>query len=141
MPLQSVDRVVELADLALAAAMVGGAVAGMTAGWMSKRNPILAVCASMVGIIGGLWIGSLMGRLFAGFADGGMVKACAGSLCTALVAGLAGALPTAFLVGGTITFLALRHVRQRPPPYRTGFKAFGYGLAAGVLAATAWLLI
>ena len=142
MPLQAVDRVVDIADLAVAAAMVGGAVAGATAGWMSKRNVILTLCAAMVGIIGGLWIGSLMGRLFPDASQaGGMIKAGVSSLDMAFVAGLAGALPTAFLVGGMITFLALRHVRQRPPPYRTGFKAFGFGLAAGVLAAVGWLLV
>jgi hypothetical protein len=141
MPLYSADRVVELAALAKVAGMVGGAVAGATAGWMSKRNPILALCSGMVGIIGGLWIGSLMGMFYAGAADGGMIVACAGSLCPAVVAGLAGALPTSVLVGGVITLLALRHVRVRPPPYRTGFKAFGYGLLAGVLSAVAWVFL
>ena len=62
------------------------------------------------------------------------------ALPTAVGAGLVGALPAAFLVGGTITFLALRHVRQRPPPYRTGAKAFLFGLFAGVLTAVAWVL-
>lgn len=135
MPLPSADRVVELTALVKAAGMVGGAVAGAAAGWMSKRSPILALCACLLGIIGGLWIGSLMGMLFPGSADGGMISACASSLCPAIIAGLAGALPTSFLVGGMITLLALRHVRQRPPPYRTGFKAFAYGLLAGTLCA------
>lgn len=141
MPLQSVDRAVELAALAKAAALVAGAVAGASAGWMSKRNLILAFCACLVGIIGGLWLGALAGRAFVGLGDNGMVKASVSSIGYAVAAGLAGALPTAFLVGGMITFLALRHVRQRPPPYRTGFKAFGYGLAAGVLAAVGWMLV
>lgn len=141
MPLYAADRVVELAALAQAAGLIGGAVAGATAGWMSKRSPIVALCSGLVGIIGGLWIGTVMGRVFADAADGGMITASARSLLPALAAGLAGALPTAFLVGGVITFLALRHVRQRPPPYRTGFKAFGYGLAAGVLTAIVRLLV
>jgi hypothetical protein len=135
MPLHSADRVVELAALVKAAGMVGGAVAGAAAGWMSKRSPILALCACLLGIIGGLLIGSLMGMLFSGTADGGMISVCPGSLCPAITAGLAGSLPTSFLVGGMITLLALRHVRQRPPPYRTGFKAFACGVIAGTLVA------
>lgn len=139
MPLHTADRVVELAALAHAAAIVGGAVAGATAGWMSKRNPILAMCSGMVGMIGGLWIGSLTGGLIYG-QEGAMISSGLGSLMAALGAGLVGALPSAFLVGGTITFLALRHVRQRPPPYRTGAKAFVFGLLAGLLAAVASVL-
>lgn len=141
MPLQAIDRVVSTTNLVLVAAMVGGAVAGAAAGWMSKRNLILALCAGMVGIIGGLWLGALAGKLFPDATSvGGMLPACPGSICRGVVAGLAGALPASFLVGGVITFLALRHVRQRPPPYATGFKAFGFGLAAGLLAALVLLL-
>ena len=138
MPLHTADRAIELAALAHAAAIVGGAVAGATAGWMSKRNPILAMCSGMVGMIGGLWIGYLTGDLFYGQEK--MISAGVGSLLAALGAGLVGALPAAFLVGGTITFLALRHVRQRPPPYRTGAKAFAFGLLAGILAVVAFTL-
>ena len=136
MPLHTADRVIELAGLAHAAAIVAGAVAGATAGWMSKRYPILALCAGMVGMIGGLWLGSLTGGLFYG-QEGEMVSAGLGSLPVAFGAGLVGALPAAFLVGGMITFLARRHVRQRPPPYRTGAKAFAFGLIAGLLTAVA----
>ena len=139
MPLHTADRVIELAALAHAAAIVGGAVAGASAGWMSKRNPILALCSGMVGMIGGLWLGSLTGSLFYG-QESEMVSAGFCSLLAALGAGLVGALPAAFLVGGTITFLALRHVRQRPPPYRTGAKAFTFGLLAGILTVVAFVL-
>jgi len=139
MPLHTAERIVELAALAHAAAIVGGAVAGATAGWMSKRNSILAMCAGMVGMIGGLWLGSLTGNWFYG-ANGASIVTGLRSLMAAIGAGLVGALPAAFFVGGGITFIALRHVRQRPPPYRTGAKSIGFGLLAGLLAAVASVL-
>jgi hypothetical protein len=126
-----------LAEVARLAAMIAGAVAGALAGWWSKRNALLALCAFMLGIIGGMWVGTGMGYLCYIRADGAecIVKAGPCALCAATLAGLAGAAPTALLIAGVITFLALRHVRQRPPPYRTALRAVLWGSLAGVLCA------
>lgn len=132
-----------LAEVTRLAAMIAGAVAGALAGWFSKRNVLLALCAFMLGIIGGMWVGTGMGHLCYVRADGAECIVPAGpcALCAAALAGLAGALPTAFLIAGVITFLALRHVKQRPPPYRTAFRAFLWGSLAGVVSAAIMAVI
>ena len=90
-------------------------------------------------MIGGLWLGAMTGNWIYG-REGASIVTGLRSLWAALAAGSIGAFPAAFFVGGGITFIALRHVRQRPPPYRTGAKAILFGVLAGLLAAVASVL-
>ncbi len=141
--LDSSSQGVDLAQLALLSAMMAGAVAGAVSGWLSKRNIGLALCTFMIGIMGGLLIGTGMGRWFYVASNGADAVVTAGvcSLCSASVAGLAGAIPTALLIPSLVIFITLRHVRNRPPRVKTGLQAAVAGVITGTLTAIALLLV
>jgi len=124
-------------ELTRLTAMASGAVAGAAAGWFCKRNIGLSLIAFMMGIMGGLSIGTGMGRLLYVTADGidCYVNAGVGCLCSAAVAALAGSVPTALVIAAIITFLALRHMHPRPPRLRTGLLALFCGIVGGLLTA------
>jgi hypothetical protein len=132
-----------LAQLALLAAMMAGAVAGAVAGWLCKRNVGLTLCTFMMGIMGGLLIGTGMSRWLYVTAEGTetLVKAGVCSLCSASLAGLAGSVPTALLIASLVIFLTLRHVKPRPPRVKTGLQAAAAGILAGTLTAVVLLLV
>ena len=134
---------VSLLELTRLAAMIAGAVAGATVGWLSKRNILLSLCAFMLGIMGGMSIGTGMGHLFYMSPDGAesIVKAGFHSLLSVVPAALAGAIPTAFLMALVIAFLALRHMRPRPSPKRTAWTGFFMGVIAGVLGAVVMTIV
>lgn len=134
---------VDLAQLTLLSAMMAGAVAGAVSGWLSKRNIGLALCTFMIGIMGGLLIGTGMGRWFYVSSNGAGAVVTAGvcSLCSASVAGLAGSIPTALLIPSLVIFITLRHVRNRPPRVKTGLQAAVAGVITGTLTAITLLLI
>lgn len=131
------------AQLTLLAAMVSGAVSGALAGWRSKRNVGLALCTFMIGIMGGLLLGTSMGRWLYVGADGNetVLQPTLASTGAAAVAGLAGALPTSLVIPSVVIFIALRHVKNRPPRVKTGLNAFVAGTLVGVLAAVVRLLV
>jgi hypothetical protein len=139
--LDSSSQGVDLAQLALLSAMMAGAVAGAVSGWLSKRNIGLALCTFMIGIMGGLLIGTGMGRWFYVSSNGAVVTAGVCSLCSASVAGLAGSIPTALLIPSLVIFITLRHVRNRPPRVKTGLQAAVAGVITGTLTAITLLLI
>jgi hypothetical protein len=134
---------VSLVELALLAAMMAGAVAGALVGWLCKRNIGLALCTFMIGIMGGLLFGTWMGRwcYVSSEGAGAFVRAGAGSFGSAVLAGLAGSVPTAFFIPAVVIFIALRHVRNRPPRVKTGLIAAAAGVAAGVLTAVVLLFV
>lgn len=141
--LDSSSQGVDLAQLALLSAMMAGAVAGAVAGWLSKRNIGLSLCTFMIGIMGGLLIGTGMGRWIYVSANGAdtVVKAGVCSLCSASVAGLAGSIPTALLIPSLVIFITLRHVRNRPPRVKTGLQAAVAGVITGTLTAITLLIV
>lgn len=123
-------------DLAITSALLAGAVAGASAGWMAKRHGGLSLCTMLIGMMGGLLIGTLMGRMLYGCGDDpARITTGMASLPTAVLIGLAGAGPTAFIIAAGVTFMTLRHVHPRPPPARVGWLACGYGVVAGVAMA------
>ena len=134
---------VSLLEVTRLSAMIAGAVAGAAVGWLSKRNILLALCAFMLGSMGGMSIGTGMGRLFYVTSDGAEVMVTAGfhSIVKVIPAALAGAIPTAFLMALVIAFLSLRHMKNRPPPKRTAWTGFFIGVAAGVLGAVVMTIV
>lgn len=135
LPLHSGTEGLSLMELTRLTSMAAGAVAGAAAGWFCKRNVGLSLIAFMMGIMGGMWIGTGMGRWLYVSADGTdcYVSSGIGCLFSALLASLAGSVPTAFLIAAVISFLALRHMHPRPPRMRTGLTAMFCGVAGGLL--------
>lgn len=132
-----------LVGLTHLAAMMAGAVSGALVAWFSRRSVLLALCAFLLGIMGGLSIGTGMGSLCFVSHDGGesIVRAGCCSLLPALGAGLAGAIPTAFIISILIGFLSLRHLHPRPPRVYTVLKGFLIGAATGTLTAVLWMVV
>jgi hypothetical protein len=131
-------RGIPLVDLTILASMLAGAVAGSVTGWLARRNVLLSICTFMIGIMGGMLMGTGMGRLIYGRADGydlPPIKAGCSALCSTSVAGLAGSIPTAFVIAVLVGFLTLRHLHPRPPRVRTCLIGFTAGVLMGVLGA------
>ena len=134
---------VPLVQVTVLAAMMAGAVSGALTGWLCKRHVGLALCTFMIGIMGGLLFGTGMGRLLYLTADGAetVVRTGTCSLCSAALAGLAGSVPPALIIPAVVIFIALRHVRNRPPRIKTGLTALTAGVLAGTLTAVALVLV
>lgn len=125
-------------EVTVLAAMMAGAVAGSVTGWLARRNVLLSICTFMIGIIGGMLMGTGMGHLCYGQPDGydlPPIKAGCGALCSTSLAGLAGSIPTALMITVLVGFLTLRHLHPRPPRIRTGLIGFTAGTLMGILAA------
>lgn len=133
---------VPLLQVTVLAAMMAGAVSGALTGWICKRHAGLALCTFLIGIMGGLLFGTGMGRWLYMTADGAeaVVRTGTCSLCAATLAGLAGSIPTALFIPAVVIFIALRHVRNRPPRVKTGLSACAAGIVAGTLTAIALVL-
>lgn len=134
---------IALTQLALVAAIVGGAVSGVVVGWLCKRNAGLALCTLMIGIMGGLLVGTGMSRWLYIAQDGSeqVIQAGVRALGPVSLAGLAGSIPTALLISSLVIHITLRHVRNRPPRVKTGLRAAAIGTLAGTLTALALLLV
>ncbi|MEI7880449.1 MAG: hypothetical protein WCI95_06200 [bacterium] len=134
---------VQLMELTKLAAMMAGAVSGALVAWLARRNVLLALWAFLLGIMGGMTIGTGAGNLFFVTTDGAetIVKAGCCSVLPALGAGLAGALPSAFLISVFIGILALRHLHPRPPRVRTALKGLIAGVVMGTLTAVLWVVL
>lgn len=137
LPLYSGSEGLSLVELTRLTAMAAGAVTGAAAGWLCKRSAWYSLIAFMIGIMGGLLIGTGMGRLLY-VAKNGMdcyITAGLGCLCSAALSALAGSIPTALVISVVITFLTLRHMHPRPPRVRTGLLAMFCGVVGGFLTA------
>jgi hypothetical protein len=132
-----------LVQLTTLAAIAAGAVAGAVAGWLSKHNVGLSLCTFMIGIMGGLLLGTAMGEWLYVAADGSqsMVQTKLTSLSAAALAGLAGSFPTALVISSVVIFITLRHVKNRPPRIKTGLMAAVAGTLAGTGVAVVRLMI
>lgn len=119
--------------------MLAGAVSGAVVAWHARHIVILTLCSFILGLMGGISVGTGMGHLCFCHGDGTecVVQSGAGSLLISGLAGLAGAVPAAFLISIVIGFLSMRHYKQRPPRVRTALTGF----IAGVLAATLSALV
>ena len=123
--------------------MLAGAVSGALIARLSRRNVLLTLCAFLLGIMGGLITGTGMGNLCYVSREGveSIVRVGCCSIWPALGAGVAGAVPTAFVISLLIGFLWLRHLRPRPPRVPTVFKGFIAGVVAGTLTAVIWAVV
>src|SRR5262245_2453771 len=94
--LNSGDRVVELAGLAISAAVTTGAVASAWILWLIKKSWLISSGALVAGGVFGFLAGQLVGRLL--YRTGGnttVVKVGSASLSSTIPAGLAGGVVTA----------------------------------------------
>ncbi|MEI6563604.1 MAG: hypothetical protein WCO42_04765 [bacterium] len=128
---------VSLMELTKLSAMMAGAVAGAVVGWLSRRHIMFSIYAFLLGIMGGMLVGTGMGNLIYVSRDGAesMVRVGCCSIFPALGGGVAGSLPTAFLVAIVVGIMALRHLKPRPPRVRTVFTGFVAGVVMGTLTA------
>ena len=134
---------VSLLELAKLSAAMAGAVAGALVAWLSRRNVLLTFYSFLLGIMGGLSIGTGMGNLFFVTREGAetIVRAACCSVFPAVGAGLAGAIPSAALISLLIGFLALRHLKPRPPRVRTVLEGAIAGAVTGTLASLLWTVL
>lgn len=135
LPLHAGTEGLSLVEVTLVTSMAAGAVAGAAAGWLCKRSVGLSLIAFMMGIMGGLSIGTGMGHLFYVTANGSDCYVSTSMVCLlpVILASLAGAIPAAFVISALITFLTLRHMHPRPPRMRTGLMAMFCGVIGGLL--------
>lgn len=134
---------ISLMVLTKLSAMLAGAVSGAFVAWLSRRNVLLTLCAFLLGIMGGMITGTGLGNLFYVASDGveSIVRVGFCSICSALGASMAGAIPTAFVISIFIGFLWLRHLKPRPPRIKTVLKGFAAGAVVGTLATAVWAVV
>jgi len=134
---------VSLMELVKLSAMMAGAVSGAIVAWIARRNALLVLYAFLLGMMGGILLGTGMGNLLYVTHEGAesFVKAAVSSLIPVLGAGAAGALPTAFVMSIIVGFILLRHLHPRPPRVRTALKGFFVGAVMGTLTAVIWTVI
>lgn len=133
----SVRGVAEV-ELAILSAMMAGAVTGAVTSWIARRNFLLSIGGFIIGLMGGMVIGTGMAHLCYSHADGvdlPPIRSGLGSLFACGLAGLAGAVPTALVVTTLIAFLTLRHYHPRPPRIKTALTGFALGSIMGLLTA------
>ena len=127
-----------MVELTILSAMMAGAVSGAVTGWIARRHPLLCVVTFLIGIFGGMLAGTGMGYLCYGQPDGydlPPIRSGYGALLSSGLAGLAGSVPTAFLIACVIAFMTLRHLHPRPPRVKTTLTGFSLGVITGVLTA------
>lgn len=137
--LDSSAQGVSLMELARLSAMLAGAVSATVVAWLARRNIVLAFCSFILGLLGGMSMGTGMGRLCFCYRDGAeyVVQTGWSAWLASGLAGLAGSIPSALVTSVVIGFLTMRHYKQRPPRVRTALTGF----IAGVLAATASAIV
>lgn len=131
-------RGVSLYELTILAAMMAGAVSGAVTSWIARRSALLSIASFLIGILGGMLIGTGMGNVCYGQADGyhlPPIRSGCGALCSCGLAGLAGSLASAFVITVLIAFLTLRHLHPRPPRVKTALMGFMMGSVTGILTA------
>jgi hypothetical protein len=127
------DRVVELAALAVSAAVATGAVAGAWMVWLLKKSWVASAGSFIAGAVVGFAAGQLVGRILYRTAEGNtsVVKVGSASLSATIPAGLAGGITTAIAVG----LLALLIFSARSQALSLFGVAIGCGVVLGVLFA------
>lgn len=126
------DRVVELAALAVSAAVATGAVAGVWIAWLIKKNWLASAGAFIAGTAVGFAAGQLVARFL--YRTGGnttVVKVGCASLSATIPAGLAGGIATAI----AIVLVALLIFSARSQALSLLGIAIGCGVVLGVLFA------
>ena len=126
------DRVVELAALAVSAAVATGAVSGAWIVWLIKKSWLGSSGALIAGAVIGFGVGQLLSRIL--YHPGGstiVVKVGSASLPSTIRAGLSGGVLTAIAVG----LLALLIFSARSQALSLFGVAIGCGVVLGVLFA------
>jgi hypothetical protein len=126
------DRVVELAALAVSAAVATGAVAGAWILWLIKKSWLLSVASLVAGAVVGFFAGQLVAHIL--YRTGGnttVVKIGSASLSSTIPAGLAGGVAAAV----AIVLLAFLIFGARSRASSLFGVAIGCGLVLGVLFA------
>jgi hypothetical protein len=133
------DRVVELAALAVSAAVATGAVAGAWVVWLIKKSWLASARAFIGGAVIGFAVSQLLVRILYRTADGKMtiVKVGSASLSATIPAGLAGGIATAIAIG----LLASLLLSVRSQALSLFGVAIGCGLVLGILFACLGSLI
>jgi hypothetical protein len=130
--LHSGDRVVELAALAISAAVATGAVASAWILWLIKKSWLISAGALIAGGVFGFFVGQFVGRVL--YRTGGnttVVKVGSASLPATIPAGLVGGIVTAIAVG----VLALLIFSARSQASSLFGVAIGCGVVLGILFA------
>ena len=120
------DRVVELAGLAVSAAVITGAVAAAWILWLIRKSWVASAGALIGGAVVGFIVGQLVARVL--YRTGGnttVVKVGSASLSSTLPAGLAGGIATAVVIG--VLALLIFSARSQAMP------VFGIAIGCGVV--------
>jgi hypothetical protein len=126
------DKVVELASVAIAAAVLAGAIAGGWSTWFVKRGWLMSGGAFIAGGVLGFLIGMVVGNaLYRDAVNTVIVKAGSESLRATLPAGLAGGVAGA----ATTTLIVALLSGTLAQATFLGVGAIGCGIVAGVLLA------
>lgn len=131
-------RGISLMELTVLSSMMAGAVSGAVTSWIARRNFLLSIGAFLIGILGGMVIGTGVGYLCYGQPDGYNLPPIKSGCCALVscgLSGLAGSVSSALLVTIVIAFLTLRHYHPRPPRVKTALMGFVMGVITGVLTA------
>lgn len=125
------ERVVELAAISVAAAVLAGAAAGAWIGWILRQGWIEPALGCVAGAALGYGLGQLVARHFYRTDDGltSVVRVGKGSLPATLRAGLMGGVPAALAIG-VLAFLVPGAMAQALP-------ILGAALACGVVLGAA----
>ncbi len=126
------ERVVELAALAISAAVATGAVASAWILWLIKKSWVISAGALIGGAVIGFLVGQLVGRVL--YRTGGnttVVKVGSASLPSTVPAGLAGGVVAAIAVG----VLALLIFSARSQASSVFGVAISCGVVLGILFA------
>jgi hypothetical protein len=129
--LNSGDRVVELAALAVSVAVATGAIAGAWLVWLIKKSWLVSA-GLIVGAVIGFGVGQLVARIL--YHPGGstiVVKVGSASLLSTIRAGLIGGVVTGIVVG----LLALLIFSARSQASLLFEVAIGCGVVLGILFA------
>jgi len=126
------DRVVELAALAVSAAVATGAVAGAWIVWLIKKSWLGSAGALIAGAFIGFGVGQLVARIL--YHPGGntiVVKVGSASLSSTIRAGLTGGVVTGIVIG----LLALLIFSAKSQASSLFGVAIGCGIVLGILFA------
>jgi len=126
------DRVIELAGVAISAAVATGAVAGAWILWFIKKSWLVSAGSLIAGAVVGFFAGQLVARVL--YRAGGntkVVKVGSASLSSTITAGLTGAIVT----GVVIALLAMLIFSATSQASSLFGVAIGCGVVFGILFA------
>jgi hypothetical protein len=126
------DRVVELAALAVSAAVATGAIAAAWILWLIKKSWLISAGALIAGGVVGFLAGQLVGRvLYHHNGNTVVVKVGSAGLASTIGAGVAGGVVTALLIG----LLAILLFGAKTQASSAFGVAIGCGAVLGILFA------